>query len=72
MEQMLEVMKETPKLKGSARRRTEAALSRILRHPEPLDVPEARTRFDTVLARVASGEARADPTEFQVASQVTA
>lgn len=72
MEQMLEVMKETPKLKGSARRRTEAAMSRILRHPEPLDVPEARARFDAVLARVASGEARADPTEFQAAPQVTA
>lgn len=65
MDQMVEVLSETPKLKGAARRRTELALSRLLRHPEPLNVTEARARFEAVLARAGQAETRADPTEFQ-------
>lgn len=37
-------------LKGAARRRAEAALSRTVHTPEPLDLPEARERFDAMLA----------------------
>lgn len=65
MDQMEQVVAETPKLKGDARRRYDAAISRLLRHPEPLEIEAARARFDTVLARAGKAEVRADPTEFQ-------
>jgi beta-N-acetylhexosaminidase len=38
------------KLKGGAKRRAEQALNRIVHTPEPLDVREARDRFDAMLA----------------------
>jgi hypothetical protein len=44
----------------------------LLRHPEPLDLAEARARFDAVLARVPTGEVRADPTEFHASAPETA
>ena len=63
MEQMKQIAHVTPKLKGEALRRAKAAIARILRHTEPLDVAEARARFDVVMARKQATEARADPTE---------
>lgn len=68
LDQMREVLDETPKLKGRARERFDAAMKRLLRVPEPLNVTEARTRLDAALARADTREARADPTEFQAAT----
>ncbi len=65
LDQMREIVAETPKLKGDVERRSDAALKRLLKVPEPLDVTAARARFEAALARVAAGAARADPTEFQ-------
>lgn len=45
MEEMQAVMDGTGKLKGRAARRAEAALGRIARTPEPLDLEAARARF---------------------------
>ncbi|MDV6329648.1 beta-N-acetylhexosaminidase [Asticcacaulis sp. 201] len=67
MDEMRQVLNETPKLKGEALRRAKAALTRILKTPEPLDVVEARTRFDAVLARGNIAELHRDPTEGQAA-----
>ncbi|MDI7774306.1 beta-N-acetylhexosaminidase [Asticcacaulis sp. EMRT-3] len=61
MEQMREVVTETPKLKGAALRRFEAAMNRLLAMPEPLDVAAARARFEAAVGGKA--ELRADPTE---------
>lgn len=44
------VAKGVGPLKGAARRRAEGALARIVHTPEPLDVREARERFDAILA----------------------
>ncbi len=63
MDQMKQIAHVTPKLKGEALRRTKAAIKRILRHPEPLDVTDARARFDVVMARGREAEVKADPTE---------
>ena len=65
LDQMREVFSETPKLKGRARDRFDAAMKRLLRTPEPLNVAEARARFEAALNRAGVKEARADPTEFQ-------
>jgi beta-N-acetylhexosaminidase len=65
LDQMREIAAETPKLKGDAERRADAALKRLLKVPEPLDVTAARARFEAALARTTADEARADPTEFQ-------
>ncbi|MBW8733037.1 MAG: beta-N-acetylhexosaminidase [Asticcacaulis sp.] len=65
LDQMKDVFDATPKLKGRARDRFDAAMKRLLRTPEPLNVAEARARFDAALARAANAEVRADPTEFQ-------
>ncbi|MBW8735292.1 MAG: beta-hexosaminidase, partial [Asticcacaulis sp.] len=65
---MKDVFDATPKLKGRARDRFDAAMKRLLRTPEPLNVAEARARFDAALARAANAEVRADPTEFQAAT----
>ncbi|HCW50392.1 MAG TPA: beta-hexosaminidase, partial [Brevundimonas sp.] len=35
--------------KGEAKRRAEAALTRIVRAPEPLDVAESRARLEAAL-----------------------
>jgi beta-N-acetylhexosaminidase len=45
MDEMQAVASGTKSLSGHAKRRAEAALARLPRTPEPLDVPEARTRF---------------------------
>ena len=66
LEQMREVLSETPKLKGRAKVRADAAMARLLRTPEPLG-EDARARFDAALARGDVAEVRADPTEFQPA-----
>jgi len=63
LDQMREVADQAPVLKGAARRRAEAAMRRILRVPEPLDVAAARERFDAALRRGGTIEARLDPTE---------
>ncbi|WP_443747260.1 beta-N-acetylhexosaminidase [Asticcacaulis solisilvae] len=68
LDQMREVLDETPKLKGRAHDRFIAAMKRLLRTPEPLDVAEARKRFDAALSRAGKTESRADPTEFQAAT----
>jgi beta-N-acetylhexosaminidase len=62
-DQIKAVMAETPKLRREALRRAEACLRRIVTVPEPLDVVDARARFDVVLARGAPHEAKVDPTE---------
>jgi len=69
MEQMKQIAHVTPKLKGEALRRAKAAIGRILRHAEPLDVAEARARFDVVMARSLATEAKADPTEGHQAAR---
>lgn len=48
--EMRQVAEGVGKLKGGARRRADAALARIVRSPEPLDVREARARFDAMLS----------------------
>ena len=68
LDQMREVLDETPKLKGRARDRFEAAMKRLLRTPEPLNLADARARFDAALNRAGKLDARADPTEFQAAT----
>lgn len=47
--EMRQVAEGVGKLKGGAARRAEAALARIVHTPEPLDVVEARARFDAML-----------------------
>jgi beta-N-acetylhexosaminidase len=49
LDEMRQVAEGTGKLKGEARRRAEAALSRIVHTPEPLDVAEARARLEAAL-----------------------
>jgi beta-N-acetylhexosaminidase len=50
MAEMRQVAEGVGRLKGGAARRAAAALSRIVHTPEPLDVHEARARFDALLA----------------------
>jgi beta-N-acetylhexosaminidase len=50
MAEMRQVAEGVGRLKGEAARRAAAALSRIVHTPEPLDVREARERFDLLLA----------------------
>lgn len=50
MAEMEQVMAGVGKLKGGAARRAAAALARIVHTPEPLDIAEARGRFDAMLA----------------------
>jgi len=49
LKEMAAVADGTKKLKGEAKRRAEAALNRIVRAPEPLDVAEARARLEAAL-----------------------
>ena len=70
MDQMKAVMTETPKLRRDALRRAEAAFRRILKAPEPLDVAEARARFDVVLSRGHEAEIKVDPTEVLAGAPV--
>ncbi len=50
MAEMRQVAEGVGRLKGGAARRATAALARIVHTPEPLDVHEARDRFDAMLA----------------------
>lgn len=50
MAEMEPVVAGVPKLAGKAKRRAEAALSRIARSPEPFDEAEGRARFESALA----------------------
>ena len=50
MAEMKPVAEGCGALKGKARRRADAALARIARAPEPLDLEEARARFASALA----------------------
>jgi len=50
MAEMRQVAEGVGPLKGKAGKRAEAALARIVREVEPLDVHEARGRFDAILA----------------------
>jgi beta-N-acetylhexosaminidase len=50
MAEMRQVAEGVHRLKGGAARRAEVALARIVHTPEPLDVREARDRFDALLA----------------------
>ncbi len=50
MAEMKAIASATPRLAGAAKRRAEAALARIRHAVEPLDVVEARARFDAALA----------------------
>ncbi|CAN5180332.1 beta-N-acetylhexosaminidase [soil metagenome] len=49
MAEMRQVAEGVGKLKGAAARRADAALARIVHTPEPIDVVEARDRFDALL-----------------------
>ena len=53
MAEMMAVASAAPPLAGAAKRRAAAALARIRHAVEPLDVVEARARFDAALAAVA-------------------
>jgi beta-N-acetylhexosaminidase len=53
MDEMEGVAESAPVLEGAALRRADAALSRILHEPEPLDPVDARARLDAALAMVA-------------------
>lgn len=50
MAEMTAIARETPKLRGLAKRRAQAALGRLARTPEPLDIDDARARFNSVFA----------------------
>lgn len=50
LDEMRRVAEGVGKLKGAARRRADAALARIVHTPEPLDVVQARARFDALLS----------------------
>lgn len=50
LSEMQQVARGVGTLKGGAARRADAALARIVHSPEPLDVLEARERFDAMLA----------------------
>jgi beta-N-acetylhexosaminidase len=53
MAEMMAVAEGSPRLAGRARRRAEAAMARIAHRPEPLDVAQARARFEAALAAAA-------------------
>ena len=48
--EMRQVAQGVGRLKGRAKARAEAAMARIVAEPEPLDVAEARSRFDALLS----------------------
>ncbi|CAN7245145.1 beta-N-acetylhexosaminidase [Brevundimonas sp. LjRoot202] len=50
LKEMRQVAEGAGKLKGRTAKRAEAALTRIVRDPEPLDPMEARDRFDALMA----------------------
>jgi beta-N-acetylhexosaminidase len=60
MDEMRAVAAGSRKLKGDAKRRADAALARIVRAPEPIDLAEARARFEAAFGG-AVAEAKAGP-----------
>ena len=50
LEEMRQVAEGVGRLKGRALKRAEAALARVVREPEPLDVFAARDRFDAMMS----------------------
>ena len=50
LDEMRQVAEGVGPLRGGAARRAQAALARIVRSPEPLDLEAARARFDAMLA----------------------
>lgn len=66
--EMRQVAEGVGKLKGGAARRAEAALARIVHTPEPLDVREARERFDALLAGRLTAAKGPDVAEAQAPS----
>ena len=66
--QMTEVVAETPRLKGHALRRSDAAVRRLLKTPEPLDLAAARARLTLAMGRLDTRNDAADPTEYQAAA----
>jgi beta-N-acetylhexosaminidase len=63
MDEMKSVAAEVTKLKGEGLRRANHAIGRLLKTPEPLDLIDARARFDVVMARGQGAAAKIDPTE---------
>ena len=63
MAEMKHVVHVTPRLRGEGLRRAKAAIKRLLKTPEPLDVIDARARFEVVMARGQEATAKSDPTE---------
>jgi beta-N-acetylhexosaminidase len=53
MAEMVAVADAAPPLAGEPKRRADAALKRIVRAPEPIDLVDARARFEAALAMVA-------------------
>jgi beta-N-acetylhexosaminidase len=56
MQEMREIAEATPVLAGKAKRRAQAALSRIVTRLEPLDVEKARHTLAQALSLVQAGE----------------
>ncbi len=50
MDEMVQVGQGVGKLKGRAARRAEAALARVAMTPEPLDIEDARARFEAAMS----------------------
>ncbi|MFO0287062.1 MAG: glycoside hydrolase family 3 N-terminal domain-containing protein, partial [Brevundimonas sp.] len=50
LDEMRQVAEGVGPLRGGAARRAQAALARIVRSPEPLDIEVARARFDAMMA----------------------
>ncbi|MBU2167206.1 MAG: beta-N-acetylhexosaminidase [Alphaproteobacteria bacterium] len=65
MDEMQQVAAGVGKLKGKSARRADAALARIVQAPEPLDVVEARARFDRMMASYLEAKAGPDVGEAQ-------
>ena len=63
--EMREVAEGVGKLKGAARRRADAAMARVVRQAEPLDVLEARARLDAAMKGRLEAKAGPDVGETQ-------
>jgi beta-N-acetylhexosaminidase len=65
MDEMQQVAAGVGKLKGKSARRADAALARIVQAPEPLEVVEARARFDRMMGSYLEAKAGPDVGEAQ-------
>lgn len=64
MDEMEAVVAHSPRLRGVAQRRFDAAWARLNRRVEPINVDEARLRLQQALSRIdKSSPRRTDPTE---------